>query len=353
MPVYKNGSKVESLYHNGNKIKKAFYFGNLVYQIKKALAGVTSTGKDLIIHTTRVIYTSTRDYSNPDPDTGAPTVTEEKKPLGKQVTIPTAKDSYNNYDDENKYYTSWNPGLEITTNTYPTAHMKYIMGFGEEYINQKEGDSAYKTMRSEYSQGIYGFGVDEVERKLNMANIAWDSQITTGYWDFNFTLTVTPYYNYSSYASVDVIRVDIVEPEAYGGSVIHSYSINETINGPKTWTWYALQLYMQGGSSSNNYIYNVNLYYKNHTGDATLGHDGTSKFTAKTRCRTVTYEYHYDEDMVLEAEETTYIFDEGDQDSQLRLSLTPASEYDPINGHGIANVKVSEDGDVYDIVEFA
>lgn len=385
MPVYKNGSKVKSLYHNGNKIKKAFYFGNLCYEIKDTptSVGVSTTGNNIIIHTTRVIWpkkTTTR--FTPDGDLTGETTDLGPTPLGKEIVIPMAKDSYSTYDFDEETgaygYIGYSPSLYIENSEYPGGYMNVYKGSGEEFATFERGSSSWKYLGT--LDGLFTWGSAYAVKEGNDFELVRLGGISTakisplGTWDIriqSLKVDLPPSYSSNQWyrcrlvslfirenVSGNIIAVNPINKDmerTYYGStgsytIDLSYCTFNSVPLDKEGTTYSIYARFENGESYNN-ANSTNLAIKAESPGA------------QARPRLVTIIEHYDEDMVLEVDKQIYedIQEQEDGSEEVtgyqeitQISLTPASEYDPLSSTtGIANIKVGEESNVYDIVEFA
>lgn len=132
MPVYKNGSKVESLYHNGNKIKKAFHFGNLVYQIQDAVKNYTVT--DTGISFGPGFF---RDVVVVDYGPSGTTKQIVSEPFDTEVNV-------NRFDTSSGDYTSglvketYNEGQQVTVTTSGSGGTTTVLTTGGSFVSTKQ-----------------------------------------------------------------------------------------------------------------------------------------------------------------------------------------------------------------------
>lgn len=383
MPLYKDGTKIKDVYYKGTKIKEAYFFGTLVYQIKKALAGVTSTGKDLIIHTTRVIWpTKNTTRNKPNGTTESSTTNLGPTPIGKEITIPTAKETYHDYEiDETtgslKNYIGYAPNLYQETSVYPGGSMHINKGSGDEFALFEAGSLAWApigTYSGNFSWGYVTLDPSAEQSEFDqIADLAYKQLISpeSGTWDIRLNslrISLPSCYSPSHYYKCKLVSIHIKQGSR-SGPIIASKTINkEMLN-----EYYNQYEYFEIPLSSCTFnAVPLNKtdapYYVGLVFEDVSSYKGLESFnvtvagTIEGRPRTIKIEEHYDDTMVLEVikriDETIQEWEDGTEEvteyrETIQISLTPASEYDPINGNGIANVKVSEDGDVYELVEFA
>lgn len=378
MPIYKNQNKVIGLYRFGAPVKEAYKAGALVYS-SASEANIVTTGRDLTLRSPIVIYTTryVRKYKpSGDPEE---TTTTGKEPLAKEVTIPVAKENYHDSQHSEDYshstYIGYAPRLEVNTDTYPAGVFYSNVYGGYGYVSQTEGSSTYQAVGGTLWMGSSLYDTNtETTSQFNVCDFGYIhlrggsgyGTTSPGTWDVQYrTLKIGFSWSYSDGYNSSMYIKEFGIKDNTSGETVYTLNINKQLQG----NYYS-------SSSDVNLSYNVNMPQleivsgHNYAPYITYGPSalrssctcGATLSDMRVRRRTVLTDYHYDEQMVLEAErmidDMTYENEDGEIEYEqhmddLMLSLTPASEYDPLTGHGVGYVQVSESGDVYNIVEFA
>ena len=347
MPVYKNGSKVESLYHNGNKIKKAFHFGNLVYQIKdKDYIGFDENGMYInngtpIIHTTRVVWLKS------DPETGDVTVDKEEEKRepklfmnhlsGIDVTVSGPVDM----GDQGFGYL--NSKVDYTTKTYSKALWTSYGGNpiwtneSGSYVGDQHIEAAYNvtsgndlTMTPRQYPGTYTVGSTKA--------------LAGATWDFVWEVKVKEAWSF------DVIQPKLLKV-SLGDSVLWSLDTSDVVfvqstntTGSRTYTITGLSI-----PEDNTDSLTFKITYDS-TRNGTLTNQAGIFSDVTARAYNVTEHKNYDTDLYLQGEvyeDIQYLDGELDY-SYTRLQLSLSTDA-PTQDTGLAKFKVREDGTAYDL----
>ena len=382
MTVYNNGRKIKDIYYFGRKVKEAYSFGALVYKIgEETKAGVSTKGNDIIIHTTRVIWPkkSTTKIKPDGSTTQDPPTSIGPTTLNKEIVIPAAKDSFydNIFDEETGSYSfiGYSPNLRKETSTYPSGYMGIYKGSGYETASIAAGTTSWTGLGNSNS-GSFAWGnmylspTKEGEQELNPIDLATENKLnpSPSTWDIrlaNLKIKIPSSYSNSQWYKCKLTAIVIKQKN---GSIVATSYINKEMyeayyeGSPEYTISDYLCTFNTVSFDKANAPYTINLVFEDVASysSETYGVSVTGVLQGKVRKVQVT-EY-YDEEMVLEVDkmiyETIQEHEDGTEEvidiqENTIISLTPASEYDPMSNTGIANIKVGEEGNVYDIVEFA
>ena len=353
MPIYRFGNKATFLYNNGSQIIKAYRYGNLCYQLQPSTPGVVTTNNEnIIIYTTRYVKKTKETTRKKTDGTEEKTTETTKKELGREITLPSVSKEYGEaqIDPTTTSGTTWigyAPRLGIKEYALTDyARLRYI---------RKDGGGVQSALFPTGNnpatwQGCGGGNQGGWNEGWHLVSSVGGSDSTTyttpGDYEFNVsgsfgvpagrsgTATVLRVGgNEGTYAACTCTKTPIASGGytcSFSGSIPASYISSGT----------AIQVYIVGGGSG--------------------GYWGCSA-SAKFLGQWTWVESYFNDPMVLCVEEleteTITEQEEGDPiveiENEIQLSLTPASEYDPLFQTGVATMTVSEDGIISNLVELA